>query len=103
MTGHIVRMDEDRTTLKSLQHPINWLTEKRQAKSKMDLKKDLLVLRTKKWRTLADFITNDDPNIEQKGCAAFHSGRESISGGSPISFTEDTAMPYSGFEPELTR
>ncbi|GFX45550.1 hypothetical protein TNCV_2740871 [Trichonephila clavipes] len=31
------------------------------------------------------------------------SRRESISGESPISFHEDTSMPYSGFEPEPTR
>ncbi|GFS98204.1 hypothetical protein TNCV_3924961 [Trichonephila clavipes] len=42
----------------------------------------------------------DDPSIEQKGCAAFHSRRESITGESPTSFSEeDTVMPYSGFEP----
>ncbi|GFY14150.1 hypothetical protein TNCV_3613391 [Trichonephila clavipes] len=49
------------------------------------------------------FITNDVPRIEQKRCTAFHSRRESISGESPTSFPEDTAMPYSGFEPESTR
>ncbi|GFV50329.1 hypothetical protein TNCV_622371 [Trichonephila clavipes] len=49
------------------------------------------------------FITNDDPNIEQKRCAAFHSRRKSISGDSPTSFPENTSMPYSGFEPELIR
>ncbi|GFX02554.1 hypothetical protein TNCV_728081 [Trichonephila clavipes] len=40
--------------------------------------------------------------IEQRGCAAFHSRRESISGESPASFLEDISMPYSGFEPEPT-
>ncbi|GFS76502.1 hypothetical protein TNCV_1621231 [Trichonephila clavipes] len=50
-----------------------------------------------------DFITNDDHSIEEKGCAAFHSRRESISGESLTSFLEDTSMPYSGFEPEPSR
>ncbi|GFV28072.1 uncharacterized protein TNCV_187481 [Trichonephila clavipes] len=49
------------------------------------------------------FIKNDDPSIEQKECAAFHSRRESISGESTTSFLEDTSMPYLGFEPEFTR
>ncbi|GFX19326.1 hypothetical protein TNCV_3014651 [Trichonephila clavipes] len=49
------------------------------------------------------FITNDDPSIEQKECAAFQSRQESISGESPTSFPEDTPMPYSGFECESTR
>ncbi|GFV54476.1 hypothetical protein TNCV_2865601 [Trichonephila clavipes] len=40
----------------------------------------------------------------RKGCAAFLSRRESITGESPTSFSEgDTTMPYSGFEPEPTR
>ncbi|GFW95350.1 retrovirus-related Pol polyprotein from transposon TNT 1-94 [Trichonephila clavipes] len=47
-----------------------------------------------------DFITNDDPSKEQKRYAAFLSRRKSISGESPISFPEDTSMPYSGFEPD---
>ncbi|GFX44261.1 uncharacterized protein TNCV_4376491 [Trichonephila clavipes] len=39
-------------------------------------------------------------NIEQKGCANFHSRRESITDESPTSFPEEnTSMPYSGFEP----
>ncbi|GFT73486.1 hypothetical protein TNCV_4021091 [Trichonephila clavipes] len=29
--------------------------------------------------------------------------QESISGESPVSFPEDTSMPFSGFEPEPTR
>ncbi|GFV30060.1 hypothetical protein TNCV_1195071 [Trichonephila clavipes] len=49
------------------------------------------------------FITYDDPSIEQKRCAAFHSRRESISGESLAPFPEDTFIPYSGFEPESTR
>ncbi|GFV06575.1 hypothetical protein TNCV_2948971 [Trichonephila clavipes] len=36
---------------------------------------------------------------EQKRYAAFLSRRESIAGESPISFAEDTSIPYSGFEP----
>ncbi|GFX55516.1 hypothetical protein TNCV_268041 [Trichonephila clavipes] len=40
---------------------------------------------------------------KQKRYAAFLSRRESITGESPISFPEDASMPYSGFEPELTR
>ncbi|GFW67877.1 hypothetical protein TNCV_3872071 [Trichonephila clavipes] len=53
--GHAVRMDEDRTTKKSLQCPINWHMEKRQAKSKMDgwPGKRSIILKTKNWRTLA--------------------------------------------------
>ncbi|GFV35727.1 hypothetical protein TNCV_1261771 [Trichonephila clavipes] len=40
----------------------------------------------------------------KKGCAAFHSRRESITGKSLTSFPEeDTAVPYSGLEPEPTR
>ncbi|GFV37879.1 hypothetical protein TNCV_2662921 [Trichonephila clavipes] len=50
-----------------------------------------------------DFITNYDPSIERKGCAAFHSRRESISVKIPTSFFEDKSMPYSGFETEPTR
>ncbi|GFX76173.1 uncharacterized protein TNCV_2144771 [Trichonephila clavipes] len=51
--GNDVRMDKNRTT-KSFQCPTNWLTKKGQAKSWIDsLEKDLLVLRTKKWTTLA--------------------------------------------------
>ncbi|GFT03349.1 hypothetical protein TNCV_2985211 [Trichonephila clavipes] len=46
-----------------------------------------------------DFITNDEPSKEQKRYAAFLSRRKSISGESPISFPEDTSIPYSGFEP----
>ncbi|GFU61960.1 hypothetical protein TNCV_4022451 [Trichonephila clavipes] len=42
-------------------------------------------------------------SIEQKGCVAFHSKRESISGESPTTIPEDTSMPYSGFEPEPAR
>ncbi|GFY20453.1 hypothetical protein TNCV_210851 [Trichonephila clavipes] len=39
----------------------------------------------------------------KKGCTAFHSKRESISDGSLTSFPEENAaMPYSGFEPELS-
>ncbi|GFT32373.1 hypothetical protein TNCV_4484051 [Trichonephila clavipes] len=49
------------------------------------------------------FITNFDPNMEQKECASFHSRREAILGQSPTSFPEDTSMPYSGFKPEPTR
>ncbi|GFV69730.1 hypothetical protein TNCV_1348831 [Trichonephila clavipes] len=49
------------------------------------------------------YITNDDPSIERKGCAAFHSRLESIFGESPTSFPEEASMPYSGFEPEPTR
>ncbi|GFY07859.1 hypothetical protein TNCV_4287951 [Trichonephila clavipes] len=49
------------------------------------------------------FITNNDPIIEQKGWAAFHSRRESISGESSTSFPEDISIPYSGLEPESTR
>ncbi|GFU97680.1 hypothetical protein TNCV_4455661 [Trichonephila clavipes] len=51
------------------------------------------------------YDTNDDPSIEQKGCAAFHSRRESISGVSSTSFPEDTYtfIPYSGFQPKPTR
>ncbi|GFV23745.1 mariner Mos1 transposase [Trichonephila clavipes] len=43
------------------------------------------------------------PAYKKKGCAAFHSRREFISGESSTSFTEDTSMPYSGFEPEPAR
>ncbi|GFX85295.1 hypothetical protein TNCV_2675701 [Trichonephila clavipes] len=44
------------------------------------------------------------PANNRRGCAAFHSRRESITGGSPIPFPEeDTTMPYSGFKPEPTR
>ncbi|GFV89986.1 hypothetical protein TNCV_4643281 [Trichonephila clavipes] len=32
---HVVRLDEDRTTKKSLQSPTNWHTKKGQAKSRM--------------------------------------------------------------------
>ncbi|GFU99106.1 hypothetical protein TNCV_1228201 [Trichonephila clavipes] len=49
-----------------------------------------------------DFIANNDPNKEQKRYADFLSRRGSISGESPISFPEDTTMPYPGFEPEPT-
>ncbi|GFT12960.1 hypothetical protein TNCV_5096261 [Trichonephila clavipes] len=39
-----------------------------------------------------------------KGYAAFHSRRESITGESPTSFPEEnTTMLYSGFEPEPAR
>ncbi|GFU83220.1 hypothetical protein TNCV_3738311 [Trichonephila clavipes] len=39
------------------------------------------------------------PSYNNKGCAAFHSRRESITGESPTSFAEeDTTMFYSGFE-----
>ncbi|GFY28602.1 uncharacterized protein TNCV_4150331 [Trichonephila clavipes] len=44
----------------------------------------------------------EDSSIEQKGCTDFNSRRESISGESPICFSKDTPMPYSGFEPEPT-
>ncbi|GFX04607.1 uncharacterized protein TNCV_901351 [Trichonephila clavipes] len=38
-------------------------------------------------------------SIEQKGCAAFHSRRESITGESPTSCSDkNISMPYSGFE-----
>ncbi|GFX85550.1 hypothetical protein TNCV_3717211 [Trichonephila clavipes] len=47
------------------------------------------------------FITNDDPGIEQKWCADFHSRRESISGESSTSFPKDIFISYSGFDPEL--
>ncbi|GFW97742.1 hypothetical protein TNCV_1425051 [Trichonephila clavipes] len=47
-----------------------------------------------------DFITNDDPSIYQKVCAAFYSRRQSVSGKSLTSFPEDTSLPYSGFQPE---
>ncbi|GFY01408.1 hypothetical protein TNCV_850161 [Trichonephila clavipes] len=50
-----------------------------------------------------DFITNDDASIEQKGSAAFHSRRISISGESLTSFPEDTSMLYLGFELEPIR
>ncbi|GFV52164.1 hypothetical protein TNCV_5070851 [Trichonephila clavipes] len=40
--------------------------------------------------------------MKQKGCAAFHSRRESITGESPTSFQEDTSMVYMEFEPEPT-
>ncbi|GFS87705.1 DUF4817 domain-containing protein [Trichonephila clavipes] len=50
-----------------------------------------------------NFIANDDPTIEQKGCAAFYSRWESISGENPTSFPIDTPKPYLGFEPEPTR
>ncbi|GFY17811.1 hypothetical protein TNCV_1075461 [Trichonephila clavipes] len=54
-----------------------------------------------------NFITSDDPSIEHKGCTAFNSRRESISGESLSSFLEalpeDISMTYSGFEPEPTR
>ncbi|GFW87259.1 hypothetical protein TNCV_4313821 [Trichonephila clavipes] len=40
------------------------------------------------------YNTNDDPSIEQKGCATFHSRRESISGESTTYFPEDISMPY---------
>ncbi|GFV74982.1 hypothetical protein TNCV_1870021 [Trichonephila clavipes] len=44
------------------------------------------------------------PAYNKKGCAAFHSRGESITGESPTSFSEEnTTMPYSGFEPEPTR
>ncbi|GFW54853.1 hypothetical protein TNCV_2654921 [Trichonephila clavipes] len=44
------------------------------------------------------------PAYNKKGCAAFHSRRESMTGESPASFPEEnTAMPYSGFEPDPTR
>ncbi|GFU70775.1 hypothetical protein TNCV_1795231 [Trichonephila clavipes] len=53
----IVRMDEDRSTKKSLKRPNNLPTKKGQTKKEDglidDLEKDLLVLRTKNWRTLA--------------------------------------------------
>ncbi|GFU87101.1 uncharacterized protein TNCV_430051 [Trichonephila clavipes] len=40
------------------------------------------------------------PAYNKKGCAAFHSRREPITGESPTSFPEEnTTMPYSGFEP----
>ncbi|GFV32177.1 uncharacterized protein TNCV_1674651 [Trichonephila clavipes] len=48
------------------------------------------------------FFVND-PSIEQKGCAAFHSREEFISSESLTSFPEDTSIPYSGFEPGPTR
>ncbi|GFU76959.1 hypothetical protein TNCV_4521151 [Trichonephila clavipes] len=42
--------------------------------------------------------------VSMKGCAAFYSRRESITGESPTSFPEEnTAIPYSRFEPEPTR
>ncbi|GFT43996.1 hypothetical protein TNCV_2688681 [Trichonephila clavipes] len=44
------------------------------------------------------------PAYNKKGCAAFHSRRESITGASPTSFPEEnTTIPYSGYEPETTR
>ncbi|GFW61586.1 hypothetical protein TNCV_348341 [Trichonephila clavipes] len=49
------------------------------------------------------FITNDDFSKEQKRYAAFLSRQASISGESPISFPEDTSIPYKGFEPNPTR
>ncbi|GFV85782.1 hypothetical protein TNCV_2004021 [Trichonephila clavipes] len=46
-------------------------------------------------------------SIKQKGCSAFHSRREwipfSVVSNGLTSFPEDASMPYSGFEPELTR
>ncbi|GFU01691.1 hypothetical protein TNCV_1522261 [Trichonephila clavipes] len=48
-------------------------------------------------------LVEEEKSTEQKGCAAFHSKRESISGGNPTSFPEDTSLPYSGFGPEPTR
>ncbi|GFT24281.1 hypothetical protein TNCV_2065001 [Trichonephila clavipes] len=79
-------MDEDRTTKKSLQCPANWHTKKKQAKStnqrKMDgLVKELLVLRTENWRTLAEkrlafgkgFLRRPRPTL---GCRATEDGRK---------------------------
>ncbi|GFS79825.1 hypothetical protein TNCV_750151 [Trichonephila clavipes] len=44
------------------------------------------------------------PVYDEKGCTAFHSRRESITGESSTSFPEENrTMPYSGFEPEPTR
>ncbi|GFU79526.1 hypothetical protein TNCV_2915861 [Trichonephila clavipes] len=44
------------------------------------------------------------PACNKRGCAAFYSRRESITGESPTSFPEETTtMPYSGFEPEPIR
>ncbi|GFU79517.1 hypothetical protein TNCV_2915771 [Trichonephila clavipes] len=44
------------------------------------------------------------PAYNKRGCVAFYSRRESITGESPTSFPEEnTTMPYSGFEPEPTR
>ncbi|GFX06165.1 hypothetical protein TNCV_642121 [Trichonephila clavipes] len=48
-------------------------------------------------------LTSYAQGIEQNGCAAFHSRRESISGEGPTSFPEDTSMPNSGFEPDPPR
>ncbi|GFX17008.1 hypothetical protein TNCV_2519841 [Trichonephila clavipes] len=53
--------------------------------------------------TYIDFFNTSSFLKEQKRYAAFLSRRESISGESPISFPEDTSMPYSGFDPEPTR
>ncbi|GFV60255.1 hypothetical protein TNCV_134621 [Trichonephila clavipes] len=62
--------------------------------------------RTEKHSTITEeyglYYTNGDPSIEQKGCAAFYSRRESISGEIPTSFPENTSMPYLGFEPMPT-
>ncbi|GFX87523.1 retrovirus-related Pol polyprotein from transposon 297 [Trichonephila clavipes] len=52
---------------------------------------------------ISKLYTDGDPSIKQKGCAAFLSRWESISGESPISFPEDTSNPYSGFESEPAR
>ncbi|GFX12930.1 hypothetical protein TNCV_3659261 [Trichonephila clavipes] len=55
-TGHVVRMDEDRTTKRKSSMP-NQLAHGEKAGQILDglmiLKKNLLVLRTKNWRTLA--------------------------------------------------
>ncbi|GFW82937.1 hypothetical protein TNCV_2209891 [Trichonephila clavipes] len=70
------------------------------------------VLELEKMRTMKDskeqkLITLEECVLkgsqEQKRYAAFLSRRESISGESPISFPEDTSMPYSGIETEPTR
>ncbi|GFW42489.1 hypothetical protein TNCV_4256841 [Trichonephila clavipes] len=51
-----------------------------------------------------DLLQTMIPAYNKKGCAAFHSRRESITGESPTSFPEENStMPYTGFEPEPTR
>ncbi|GFU67575.1 uncharacterized protein TNCV_1643241 [Trichonephila clavipes] len=53
--GHIVRMDEDRTTKKVFNTQITgtWRKGKPNLRWIYDLEKDILVLRTKNWITLA--------------------------------------------------
>ncbi|GFW73649.1 hypothetical protein TNCV_1541041 [Trichonephila clavipes] len=58
-------------------------------------------IQTEEYTHLLQMMT---PDYNKKGCAAFHSRQESITGESPTSFPEeDTTTPYSGFEPKPTR